>query len=473
MSAHQGAVFPQDAIFPQGCGEGARLGRFPIEPAGDQSRRHLESHRTPEHLSTQHLQPRGLAPCFRFIPFPVHAGILAGRIQLRLRLDGPLGRPWRNPAPVQRSQHAAAQARRPFGQHQAAARGGQSRQALDLGDDALHTPHGCCSVEAITAQHPVEQHRFARTGGNGAIQFRQGSLNHLRPVEGGQQGRLLTQNVRLPLAPHGRPDAALGGAPRGLPGEQARSGMGIEHQMVPPHLGQFENSIPQRPQPFGQGVPPPRLPFLARALCGRPFGNGAVPGAVFCAVPGAVFCAFPGAGEGQAGQDAGVPFAQGGPGRLPIALHPLAQAPFEAHGGGFVKNPSPQALGQILLGHPMIPVRMGIEVALPMAEPLGVPVGVFQVIGHVFHPLGFHGRQRIEKSEGRVALGRRGQIQAGLGQVEPPLRQAYVIESLGRAHHQPQGVGIGQSHVFRGENDHAAKNEAGVLARVHHARHPV
>ena len=108
-----------------------------------------------------------------------------------------------------------------------------------------------------------------------------------------------------------------------------------------------------------------------------------------------------------------------------------------------------------------------------MAEPLGIPAGILQVIGHLLHPLGFHGGQRIEKGEGCIALGSRGQIETGLGQMEPSLRHANVIESLGRAHDHPQGVGIGQAHVFRGENYHAAENKTGILARVDHARHPV
>jgi hypothetical protein len=57
--------------------------------------------------------------------------------------------------------------------------------------------------------------------------------------------------------------------------------------------------------------------------------------------------------------------------------------------------------------------------------------------------------------------------------VEAALRHPHVVERLRARHDDLQRVRVGQPHVLARENNHAPEDEAGVLARVHHARHPV
>ncbi len=73
----------------------------------------------------------------------------------------------------------------------------------------------------------------------------------------------------------------------------------------------------------------------------------------------------------------------------------------------------------------------------------------------------------------RVRLGRAGQVHRRLGQRQHALGQADQLERLQRrgGHHERLRVGV--AHVLGGEDDHAAQDEARLLARLQHARHPV
>ena len=87
--------------------------------------------------------------------------------------------------------------------------------------------------------------------------------------------------------------------------------------------------------------------------------------------------------------------------------------------------------------------------------------------------LPLHRLQRIKESHGRVALGRGGQVERGLGQVEAALRHPHVLKRLRRRYHHTQCVRVSEAHVLTGKDDHAAEDEARLLARVDHPRHPV
>ena len=79
----------------------------------------------------------------------------------------------------------------------------------------------------------------------------------------------------------------------------------------------------------------------------------------------------------------------------------------------------------------------------------------------------------IEEGKARIALGRGGQVERSLGQVKAPFGHPDIVESLRAGDDDPQGVGVRHTDVFTRKDEHAAKNEARVLASVDHARHPV
>ena len=62
----------------------------------------------------------------------------------------------------------------------------------------------------------------------------------------------------------------------------------------------------------------------------------------------------------------------------------------------------------------------------------------------------------------------RGQIDRRLGQVVGRLGQPDVGEGVGGRHRQREGVGVGQTNVFRRQDDHAPGDELGILAALEH-----
>ena len=59
-----------------------------------------------------------------------------------------------------------------------------------------------------------------------------------------------------------------------------------------------------------------------------------------------------------------------------------------------------------------------------------------------------------------------------MGQGVKTLRQANAIEGGGAGLHHHHRLGIGQAHVLAGGDQHAAEDEARVLAGLHHACQP-
>ena len=159
--------------------------------------------------------------------------------------------------------------------------------------------------------------------------------------------------------------------------------------------------------------------------------------------------------------------------QLPAAPDLVAQGTFAALVRRLVEQAPVEAVGQVLLGHPVVAVGVGIEVAGAVAEALRVPVGVLQRVRDLAVALGLDRGQGVEEGEGGVALRRRGQVEGGLGEVEPALGQADPVEGLGRGGDHPQGFRVGEAHVLAGEDQHAAEEEPGVLAGMDHAGQPV
>ncbi len=101
--------------------------------------------------------------------------------------------------------------------------------------------------------------------------------------------------------------------------------------------------------------------------------------------------------------------------RFPPSGHLGANARFVALVGRLVKDLALERRGQILLGHPVIAIGVGIEIALPVAKAFLVPVGVAQVIGHATVTFRLDHAQRIEQGKGRVGFRRGGQVEGRLG----------------------------------------------------------
>jgi hypothetical protein len=81
-------------------------------------------------------------------------------------------------------------------------------------------------------------------------------------------------------------------------------------------------------------------------------------------------------------------------------------------------------------------------------------------------------RRRVGGERG-VRLGRAGQVDRALGQRQRALRQADQLERRQRRGRDDERLRIGVADVLAGEDDHAAQDEARLLARLQHARHPV
>ena len=79
----------------------------------------------------------------------------------------------------------------------------------------------------------------------------------------------------------------------------------------------------------------------------------------------------------------------------------------------------------------------------------------------------------VDALVGRVALGRRGEVDGGFGEGNAPFGPSDFCHRIEGRVGQEQGVGVGQANVFRGRNHEAARNELRVLAALDHACQPV
>ena len=128
----------------------------------------------------------------------------------------------------------------------------------------------------------------------------------------------------------------------------------------------------------------------------------------------------------------------------------------------------------------------GLGHELHIGKVPGIIVGIFVAVGvmEVLHEL----RRSIADGQGHrlvagvldlgqgafyghvggIALGGGGQVDRGFGQGDPALGHANLGHHLKAGVGQQQGVGIGQTHVFRGTQAQAAGNEEGILTSVNH-----
>ena len=274
-----------------------------------------------------------------------------------------------------------------------------------------------------------------------------------------RQGRLLGRRKCLQLGTHARglrrgqrPHPALGAAPQQLEGEQPAAEGQVEH-----HAVALQGSRPHD-----------AVTVAGQAFAGA--GEGALQPAVQLPLQAAA-----GVGENLAARFAGAVGALPG-GRqvgLAAALHLHPNLSFMAHLSGLIKHLPLELLGKVLLRHPVLGVGVGVTVAGAVAEALGVAAGVAQRRRDRRLAFGGHGAQRVEEPQRAVALGRGGQVQDRLGQVEATLGQADVVERGGAGGHHLDRRRVRHADVLRGKDQHAPEQIAWILAGVDHARHPV
>src|SRR5439155_9688192 len=157
--------------------------------------------------------------------------------------------------------------------------------------------------------------------------------------------------------------------------------------------------------------------------------------------------------------------------------YPAGSGPFVpglfALPGGLVVAGALEPDRPVLLLHAMagVVVRVLVALAVPQLAQPGVAGGLLQVqrdgVG-----AGRVGGRLAEGADHAVRLGRQGQVDGGLGQVQPRLRQPHVLHRLGRRHRDHQGPRIGQADVLAGVHHHPPGDVARILARLQHPGQP-
>ena len=129
----------------------------------------------------------------------------------------------------------------------------------------------------------------------------------------------------------------------------------------------------------------------------------------------------------------------------------------------------------VLLAHPAAGVIVRIDVALPVAQGrrTGI-VGVTQVAGHAACRQVTHiGERGPERGGHRVRLGRSGQVDDRVGEVQLSFGEPHELDRPRRRVGKHETVRVGEADVLRGEDHEAPGDEAGILAGVEHAGEPV
>ena len=134
-----------------------------------------------------------------------------------------------------------------------------------------------------------------------------------------------------------------------------------------------------------------------------------------------------------------------------------------------------EGVGQILLVDKVAGVVVGILVVFAVVEffhQLGGCVAQMQRDGQV---AGFtHGGQSlVDGHVGRVALGRTGQVDSGLGHDDAAFGPPDVLHGIETGVGQQQGVGVGQAYIFRGRDNQPPGDEGGIFSSLDHACQPV
>jgi hypothetical protein len=89
-----------------------------------------------------------------------------------------------------------------------------------------------------------------------------------------------------------------------------------------------------------------------------------------------------------------------------------------------------------------------------------------RLVAHVLH-------RRAEGGDHRVRLGRVGQVDHRVGEVELRFGHPHELDRARRRVGDDEAAGVGHPNVLRGQDHEPARDEARILARGHHAREPV
>ena len=212
--------------------------------------------------------------------------------------------------------------------------------------------------------------------------------HHLGLAEGIEQLQLRRQARLIGALPHRDHHFTFRGGLEGVEGPKQGMGLQDQHPIV---------ALPRgpRPQALAQGVE--AFPFRG----GLPLQPALQLGIVGAA---AQHIALVGRRFGRGGELGG-----------PALLEALAQGPLPAQVAWLPKHLALEACGQVLLGHPVLGVGMGVAVAGAIAKGLAIAVPIAQVGRHLLLVGRFDAFEGIKKSQQAVALFGAGEIQRCLG----------------------------------------------------------
>ena len=131
-----------------------------------------------------------------------------------------------------------------------------------------------------------------------------------------------------------------------------------------------------------------------------------------------------------------------------------------------------KAVRQVLLVYPAGRIAVRIAVVAVVFRSRAVPVA--QMVGHGARgPVAHLGQRGVDACLGGVALGRERQVDGRLRQVDAAFGIADDLGRLegGRSHQKR--VGIGVADILRCGDEHAPRDELGVLSPVDHAGEPI
>src|ERR1043166_2282808 len=125
---------------------------------------------------------------------------------------------------------------------------------------------------------------------------------------------------------------------------------------------------------------------------------------------------------------------------------------------------------KIVLGHKMSGVIMAVFISLTVTESgRALIMGISQMFRYRECSSRAHiGKSRIDSGDRSIALMGCGNVDRSLRNRDARLRPPDEFRSLVSCIGQNQGHGIGQSDIFRGANDDAARDKPGVFTGLNH-----
>ena len=137
-----------------------------------------------------------------------------------------------------------------------------------------------------------------------------------------------------------------------------------------------------------------------------------------------------------------------------------------------VKDAPHEIFRQILLCHPMIAVRVRIQIPRAVPEAFRVAAGIFEMIRHL-RILFLNGSECVEKRHAAVRFGSSCKIQSGVRKKITPLRHSDTVKGFRRAVYNAHRIRVGKSRVLARRNKHPPEDKMRVFAGGNHARKPI